>query len=63
VRPYNIRVRAFSPGGTDASFRAEARPQYLRPETVAETSIFVASLPEEVVVHDLVVRPIVEANF
>jgi NAD(P)-dependent dehydrogenase (short-subunit alcohol dehydrogenase family) len=63
VRPYNIRVTALSPGGTDTTFRAEARPQYLRPETVAETIVFVASLPEEAVVHDLVVRPIVETNF
>jgi NAD(P)-dependent dehydrogenase (short-subunit alcohol dehydrogenase family) len=63
ARPYNIRVTALSPGGTDTTFRAEARPQYLRPETVAETIVFVASLPEEAVVHDLVVRPIVETNF
>ena len=27
ARPYNIRVTALSPGGTDTSFRAEARPQ------------------------------------
>jgi NADP-dependent 3-hydroxy acid dehydrogenase YdfG len=63
VRPYNIRVTALSPGGTDTTFRAEARPQYLRSETVAETIVFVASLPEEAVVHDLVIRPIVETNF
>ena len=63
ARPYNIRVTALSPGGTETSFRAEPRPQYLRPETVAEVIVFVASLPENAVVHDLVVRPIVEANF
>jgi NAD(P)-dependent dehydrogenase (short-subunit alcohol dehydrogenase family) len=63
ARPHNIRVTAFSPGGTDTTFRAEARPQYLAPETVAEAIVFVASLPEEAVVHDFVMRPIVETNF
>jgi len=63
ARPYNVRVTAFSPGGTDTTFRAEARPQYLAPETVAQAIVFVASLPEEAVVHDLVMRPIVETNF
>ena len=63
ARPYNVRVTAFSPGGTDTSFRAEARPQYLRPETAAEAIVFVAALPENAVVHDLVIRPMVETNF
>jgi NAD(P)-dependent dehydrogenase (short-subunit alcohol dehydrogenase family) len=63
ARPYGIRVTAISPGGTDSSFRPESRPQYLAPETVADTVVFVASLPENAVVHDLVVRPIVETNF
>jgi NAD(P)-dependent dehydrogenase (short-subunit alcohol dehydrogenase family) len=63
ARPYGIRVTAFSPGGTDTSFRAEPRPQYLTPETVAEGIVWCASLPERAVVHDLVMRPIVETNF
>jgi NAD(P)-dependent dehydrogenase (short-subunit alcohol dehydrogenase family) len=63
ARPYNVRVTAFSPGGTDTTFRAEARPQYLAPETVAQAIVFVASLPEKAVVHDFVMRPIVETNF
>ena len=63
ARPYNIRVTAFSPGGADTGFRAEPRPQYLAPETAAEAILFIASLPEKAVVHDLVIRPIVETNF
>ena len=63
ARPYNVRVTALSPGGTDTSFRAEARPQYLRPEAVAEAIVFVAALSENAVVHDLVMRPMVETNF
>jgi NADP-dependent 3-hydroxy acid dehydrogenase YdfG len=63
ARPYNVRVTALSPGGTDTTFRASARPDYLAPETVADTIVFVASLPENAAVHDLVVRPMVETNF
>ena len=63
ARPHNIRVTAFSPGGTDTTFRAAPRPQYLAPETVARAIRFIASLPEDAVVHDMVLRPIVEANF
>ncbi len=63
ARPYGIRVSAISPGGTDTSFRAMPRPDYLAPATVAEAIVFMASLPEQAVVHDLVVRPIVETNF
>ncbi|HUT18686.1 MAG TPA: SDR family NAD(P)-dependent oxidoreductase [Anaerolineae bacterium] len=63
ARPYNVRVTAFSPGGTDTSFRAAPRPHYLAPDTVAEAILLIASLPENAVVHDLVLRPIVETNF
>ena len=63
ARPYNVRVTALSPGGTDTGFRAAPRPQYLAPETVAAAIVWVASLPEDAVVHDLVMRPIVETNF
>jgi NAD(P)-dependent dehydrogenase (short-subunit alcohol dehydrogenase family) len=63
ARRYGIRVSAISPGGTDTTFRAVPRPDYLAPETVAEAIVFMASLPEQAVVHDLIVRPIVETNF
>ena len=49
ARPYNVRVTALSPGGTDTTFRGEPRPQYLAPENA--------------VVHDMVLGPIVETNF
>ena len=63
ARPYGVRVSAISPGGTDSTFRSTPRPDYLAPETVAEAIVFVASLPEKAVVHDLIVRPMVETNF
>ena len=63
AQPYGVRVTAISPGGTDTTFRATPRPEYLSPETVADAIVYVASLPEKAVVHDLVLRPIVETNF
>lgn len=63
ARPYGIRVTALSPGGTDTTFRPGARPDYLAAETVAETIVFIAALPAQAVVHDLVIRPMVETNF
>ncbi|MBN1933620.1 MAG: SDR family oxidoreductase [Anaerolineae bacterium] len=63
ARPHGIRVTALSPGGTDTTFRAGARPDYLAPETIAETIVFIASLPPQAVVHDLVIRPMVETSF
>jgi NAD(P)-dependent dehydrogenase (short-subunit alcohol dehydrogenase family) len=63
ARPYGVRVSAISPGGTDSTFRSTPRPDYLAPETVAEAIVYVASLPETAVVHDLIVRPMVETNF
>ena len=62
ARPYGIRVSAISPGGTDSTFRSTPRPDYLAPETVAEAIVYVASLPEKAVVHDLIVRPMVETK-
>jgi NAD(P)-dependent dehydrogenase (short-subunit alcohol dehydrogenase family) len=63
ARPHGVRVSAISPGGTDTDFRAHPRPDYLAAETVAEAIVYVASLPEGAVVHDLVLRPMVETNF
>lgn len=63
AQPYGVRVTAISPGGTDTTFRSTPRPEYLSPETVADAIVYVASMPEKAVVHDLVLRPIVEANF
>jgi NAD(P)-dependent dehydrogenase (short-subunit alcohol dehydrogenase family) len=63
ARPYGIRVSALSPGGTDTSFRDSPRPAYLSPETVADAIVYVISLPEKAVVHEWVMRPMVETNF
>ena len=49
------------PGGVDTNFRANANPNYLRPETVARM-IKACMENEDGCVHDLVIRPFVEDN-
>jgi NAD(P)-dependent dehydrogenase (short-subunit alcohol dehydrogenase family) len=63
ARQHSIKVSAVYPGGTDTSFRANARPDYMRPESVAAAIHAVLTLPEDVVVHGLTFRPSVETNF
>jgi len=63
ARPHNIRVTAIYPGGTDTEFRARARPDYMKPESVAEAVLAALSLPEDLVAHDFTFRPMVEDNF
>ncbi len=58
-----IRVTAVYPGGTDTPFRENARPDYMRPETVAEAIFNLLTLPADAAVHELVLRPDVEKNF
>jgi len=62
-RPLGIRVTGVFPGGIDTPFRAAERPDYLRPETVAEAVAGLLRLPAEAAVHELVVRPMAEDNF
>jgi NADP-dependent 3-hydroxy acid dehydrogenase YdfG len=63
ARPHGVRVSSIYPGGTDTTFRKQSRPDYLRPESVAEAVHAVLTLPEELVVHHLTFRPMVETNF
>lgn len=63
ARAHGVKVTAVHPGGTDTSFRSEARPDYLRPESAAHMICDVLFAPEDVVVHDLTFRPLVETNF
>lgn len=63
LRPAGVKVTAVFPGGVDTEFRAQSRPEYLRPESVARLIVEALFAPEDAVVHDLVLRPMVEANF
>jgi len=62
-RPLGIHVTGVYPGGIDTPFRAQARPDYLRPETVAEAIVACLRLPADAAVHELVLRPPVEENY
>jgi len=62
-KPLGIQVTAVYPGGVDTPFRAQARPDYLRPETVAEAVVGLLRLPAGAAAHELVLRPSVEDNF
>jgi NAD(P)-dependent dehydrogenase (short-subunit alcohol dehydrogenase family) len=63
ARERNVRVTSIYPGGTDTGFRAQARPHYMRPESVAEAIVALLTLPEDVVPHEFTFRPMSESNF
>ncbi len=63
AREVNVKVTAVYPGGTDTDFRPEDRPEYLLPESAAKMIVHCITAPDDVVVHDLTYRPLVESNF
>ena len=63
VRPQGIRVSALYPGGTHTTFRPNDRPDYMKPESVAEAVYATLAMPDDLVVHDVTFRPMVETNF
>lgn len=63
ARVHGIKVTGVYPGGTDTPFRAVERPDYLRPESAARMIVDTLFAPDDVVVHQLTFRPLVETNF
>lgn len=63
ARAHQVRVTSIYPGGTDTDFRAADRPDYMRPESVAETVRHVLTVPDDLVYHHVTFRPMVEENF
>jgi short-subunit dehydrogenase len=63
ARQVGVKVTGVYPGGVDTTFRANVRPDYMRPESVAQMIVECIMAPEDVVVHELTFRPIVETNF
>ncbi|MCC7374004.1 MAG: SDR family oxidoreductase [Verrucomicrobiales bacterium] len=63
ARLVGVKVTGVYPGGVDTTFRANARPDYLRPASVARMIVQCLTAPEDVVVHELLFRPMVETNF
>lgn len=60
AQPHGIKVSTLFPGGTDTNFREQARPQYMSPASVAKTIAAILSLPDDVVMHEMLFRPPVE---
>jgi NADP-dependent 3-hydroxy acid dehydrogenase YdfG len=58
-----IKVCSVYPGGVNTTFRDAVRPDYLSPESVADSILAFLTLPLEVAVHEMVLRPMVETNF
>ena len=63
ARECGVKVTGVYPGGTDTDFRPEERPAYMRADSAAEMIAYAINAPEDVVVHELVYRPIIETNF
>jgi NAD(P)-dependent dehydrogenase (short-subunit alcohol dehydrogenase family) len=63
AREVNVKVTAVYPGGTNTDFRSEARSEYLMAGSAAKMIVHCITAPEDVVVHDLTYRPMVESNF
>ena len=59
----NVKVTGVYPGGVDTEFRANDRPDYMLPESTAKMIVNCITAPDDVVVHDITYRPIVETNF
>ncbi len=61
IKSENVGVCNVYPGGVDTNFRENARPDYLKPETVA-IMIKACIENEDGCVHEIVIRPQVEDN-
>lgn len=63
VREHNKKVCSIYPGGVDTPFREASKPQYLRPETVADAIISMLHYDSNTSIDELVVRPLIEKNY
>jgi len=63
ARPFNVKVTGVYPGGVDTEFRKIPRHDYMKPESAARLIVDAIYAPDDVVVHELVFRPMVEENF
>jgi short-subunit dehydrogenase len=62
AQPHGIKVTNLVLGGTDTAFRPADRPEYMHPSSVASSIVGLLSLPKDVVMHEMVIRPPVEVE-
>lgn len=62
-RLVGVKVTGVYPGGVNTTFRAQPRPEYLKPESVATLILNCIAAPDDAVVHEITFRPMVENNF
>ncbi|GEM79147.1 SDR family oxidoreductase [Vibrio superstes NBRC 103154] len=60
AQPHGIKVTTLFPGGTDTNFREADRPEYMSAKGVAKTINHILELPEDIVMHEMTFRPLVE---
>ena len=63
ARAVGVKVTGVYPGGVNTTFRSNARPDYMRADSAARMIVQCIMAPDDVVVHELTFRPIVETNF
>lgn len=59
----NVKVTGVYPGGVNTGFRAQPRPDYLEPDSAARMIVHCLTAPDDVVVHEILYRPMVEDPF
>ncbi len=63
ARQVDVKVTGVYPGGTDTDFRPKQRPDYLQASSAAQMIVQCINAPDDVVVHELVYRPMIDSNF
>lgn len=63
ARKDNIRVCAIYPGGINTTFRAQAREEYLSPESTADAILKALDIDKNVAMDEIILRPYVETNY
>jgi NADP-dependent 3-hydroxy acid dehydrogenase YdfG len=59
----DVKVTGVYPGGVNTRFRANPRTDYMDPASAARMIVHCITAPEDVVVHEILYRPLVESNF
>lgn len=63
ARKNNIRVCSIYPGGINTTFRAQARVDYLSPESTAGSILKALDIDNNIALDEIVLRPFIESNY